>query len=136
MKLAEPTALSVSLVQVNYQHQAGAVRSSERIATQWYKNDDARSTQTVIEVVTTGKQAATYELLRTTPYSTTTAILQRQIVSARTGRLLRETQQDSEGNTIAFTCHQYDSLGRGCAVTPMRSIKPMRPLKRPLPAAW
>ncbi len=113
VKLAEPTALSVSLVQVNYQHQAGAVRSSERIATQWYKNDDARSTQTVIEVVTTGKQAATYELLRTTPYSTTTAILQRQIVSARTGRLLRETQQDSEGNTIAFTCHQYDSLGRG-----------------------
>ncbi|WP_060511867.1 RHS repeat-associated core domain-containing protein [Pseudomonas sp. NBRC 111124] len=111
--LAKPTTLSVSLVQANHQHKAGVVRSSERIATQWYQNDNARSTQTVTEVVTIGKEAATYELLRTTPYSTATAILQRQIVSARTGRLLRETQQDSEGNPIAFTCHQYDSLGRG-----------------------
>ncbi|WP_296235218.1 RHS repeat domain-containing protein [Pseudomonas sp. UBA4617] len=113
VKLAKPTALSVSLVQANYQHQAGAVRSSERIATQWYQNDNARNTQTVTEVVTIGQQAATYELLRTTPYSTATAILQRQIVSARTGRLLRETQQDSEGKAIAFTCHRYDNLGRG-----------------------
>lgn len=113
MKLAKPKALSVSLVQVDYQHQAGAVRSSQRIATQWYQNDNARSTQTVTEVVTTGKQAATFELLRTTPYSTATAILQRQIVSARTGRLLRETQQDNEGKAITFTCHRYDSLGRG-----------------------
>ncbi|HEN8799880.1 TPA: hypothetical protein U8251_002472 [Pseudomonas putida] len=113
VKLAKPTALSVSLVQANYQHQAGAVRSSERIATQWYQNDNARSTQTVTEVVTIGQQAATLELLRTTPYSTATAILQRHIVSARTGRLLRETRQDSEGKAIAFTCHRYDSLGRG-----------------------
>lgn len=113
VKLAKPTALSVSLVQANYQHQTGAVRSSERIATQWYQDDNARSTQTVTEVDTIGKQAATYERLRTTPYSTATAILQRQIVSARTGRLLRETQQDNEGKAIAFTCHRYDSLGRG-----------------------
>ncbi|QHG65578.2 RHS repeat-associated core domain-containing protein [Pseudomonas putida] len=113
VKLAKPTALSVSLVQANYQHQAGAVRSSERIATQWYQNDNARSTQTVTEIVTNNQQAATYELLRTTPYSTATAILQRQIVSARTGRLLRETRQDSEGKAIAFICHRYDSLGRG-----------------------
>jgi len=113
VKLAKPTELSVSLVQANYQHQAGAVRSSERIATQWYQDNNARSTQTVTEVVTTGKQAATYELLRTTPYSTATAILQRQIVSARTGRLLRETQQDNQGKAIAFICHRYDSLGRG-----------------------
>lgn len=113
VKLAKPAALSVSLVQANYQHQTGAIRSCERIATQWYQNDNARGTQTVTEVVTTGQQAATYELLRTTPYSTATAILQRQIVSARTGRLLRETQQDSEGKAISFTCHRYDSLGRG-----------------------
>ncbi|MBV4543201.1 RHS repeat-associated core domain-containing protein [Pseudomonas vlassakiae] len=113
VKLTKPTALSVSLVQANYEHQAGAVRSSERIATQWYKNDNARSTQTVTEVVTTGKQPATLELLRTTPYSKATAILQRHILSACTNRLLRETQQDSEGKAVAFTCHQYDSLGRG-----------------------
>lgn len=43
----------------------------------------------------------------------TNAILQRQVLSARTSRLLRETQQDSDGKPITFTCHQYDSLGRG-----------------------
>jgi len=63
--------------------------------------------------VTVGQQVATHELLRTSPYATGTAILQRQILSARTGRLLRETQQDGDGTAIAFICHQYDSLGRG-----------------------
>ncbi|NQD73579.1 hypothetical protein [Pseudomonas sp. CM27] len=82
VKLAKPTALSVSLVQANYQHQAGAVRSSERIATQWYQNDNARSTQTVTEVVTIGQQAATLELLRTTPYPSSNATSCRRVPAA------------------------------------------------------
>lgn len=69
VKLAKPLGLSVSLVQANYGHQADAIRSTERIATQWYKDDSARNTQTVTEVVTVGQQVATHELLRTSPYA-------------------------------------------------------------------
>lgn len=120
VKLKKLAGLSVALVQVNHQHQANAIRSSERIATQWYQDDNARNTQTVTEVVAAGKQTATHELLRTSPYSTGTATLQRQVVSARTGRLLRETQQDGDGKPVAFICHEYDSLGRGVLSTTYR----------------
>lgn len=113
--------LIVALVQASYDYDTSAIKSNTRVCTNWYKDDSARSTQTLTEVLSVGAHPGTHELLRTAPLTvngnTYTATVLRQILSARSGRVLRETQQDANGTPIAFTCHSYNSRGQGVSST-------------------
>lgn len=114
-KQAKRKGLSVSLAQVAYNEVKDAIRSTTRTITSWYKDDTARNTQAMTEALYKGKQSGTNKLRQTAKLATGggEAVLQQQIVSVRTGRVLRESQQDEQGKPISFICHAYDSRGRG-----------------------
>ncbi len=111
--------IKVTLTQSQSNTLAGALRSITRTATTWYKDDTARSTQTVTQTTYPGEQPNTWKIVTTAPLSAGgDAILSQQIQSAFSGRLLRETHQDGSGTPVRFTCHEYDTRGRGtCSVT-------------------
>lgn len=95
-----------------------ALLSTTRTVTTWYKDDSARSTQQTTEMTLQGGQAGTFKLItKAVKIAGDDAILSQQIVSAFSGRVLRESHQDSDGNPMRFTCHEYDIRGRGTRST-------------------
>nr|WP_314875704.1 RHS repeat-associated core domain-containing protein [uncultured Pseudomonas sp.] len=108
------SGIKVTLIQSQANTVSGALRSITRTATTWYKDNTARSTQTVTETTYPGKQANTWKLVTTAPLiAGGDAILSQQIQSALSGRLLRESHQDGDGKPVRFSCHEYDTRGRG-----------------------
>lgn len=121
-RCASVAALKVTLVQTARNTVKNALHSIIRTSTTWYKDDSARSTQVTTEAMYAGIQAGTLRALTTAPLNTqagatTEVILSQQIVSAYTGRLLRESQQNGDGEAVRFTCHEYDTRGRGLRST-------------------
>ena len=115
VSLAESwNGIKVTLIQSQTNTREGALRSITRTATTWYKDDTARSTQKVTETTYRGKQPNTWKLVTTAPLVTGgDAVLSQQVQSAFSGRLLRESHQDGQGTPVRFTCHEYDTRGRG-----------------------
>lgn len=119
-KKAERKGLSVSLAQIAYNEVKGAIRSTTRTVTTWYKDDKtARNTQAMTEALYKGEQPGTNKLRQTARLAVGDgeAVLLQHIVSVRTGRVLRESQQDGQGKPTSFICHAYDSRGRGLSST-------------------
>lgn len=113
------SGIKATLVQRQAATVEGALRSVVRSATAWYKDNDARTTQHVTETTYSGKQPDTWKVVTTAPLiAGGDAILSQQIQSAFSGRLLRETHQDGDGKPEYFSCHEYDTRGRGT-----RSVK-------------
>ncbi|AIZ33404.1 RHS repeat-associated core domain-containing protein [Pseudomonas parafulva] len=108
------SGIKVTLIQSQANKVSGALRSITRTATTWYKDNTARSTQTITETTYPGKQPNTWKLVTTAPLTAGgDAILSQQIQSAFSGRLLRESHQDGDGKPVRFSCHDYDTRGRG-----------------------
>lgn len=108
------SGIKVTLIQSQANKVSGALRSITRTATTWYKDNTARSTQTITETTYPGKQPNTWKLVTTAPMiAGGDAILSQQIQSALSGRLLRESHQDGDGKPVRFSCHDYDTRGRG-----------------------
>ncbi|WP_342651092.1 RHS repeat-associated core domain-containing protein [Pseudomonas sp. REB1044] len=108
------SGIKVTLIQSQANKVSGALRSITRTATTWYKDNTVRSTQTITETTYPGKQLNTWKLVTTAPLiAGGDAILSQQIQSALSGRLLRESHQDGDGKPVRFSCHDYDTRGRG-----------------------
>ena len=115
VSLAESwSGVKVTLIQNQQGAVQGAVQSITRTATTWYKDDTARRTQTVTESTVKGVQNGTWKVVTQAPLiDGGEAIISQQIQSALSGRLLRESHQDGQGKPERFTCHEYDTRGRG-----------------------
>ncbi|WP_343552048.1 RHS repeat-associated core domain-containing protein [Pantoea sp.] len=107
--------LTVSLVKnVNNASSEGVARSVTRTATTWYKDNTARRTQILNEVMRTDGQDGTLTSITSSLLSTgERAIVSQQVLSARSGHLLRDTQQDENGIPKTARYHTYDARGRG-----------------------
>ena len=85
-------------------------------STQWHKNDTARQTRSITETTQVNSTAGTLTSISTTPMQrnlfTPIATLSNQVRSARSGRVLRETQQDDLGNPALMVYHTYDARDR------------------------
>ncbi|NIF15774.1 RHS repeat-associated core domain-containing protein [Pantoea sp. Cy-639] len=108
------SGIKVTLIQSQANTVSGALRSITRTATTWYKDNTACSTQKVTETTYPGIQPNTWKVITTaTLIAGGDAVLSQQIQSSFSGRLLRESHQDGEGKPVRFSCHNYDTRGRG-----------------------
>nr|WP_314617955.1 RHS repeat-associated core domain-containing protein [uncultured Pseudomonas sp.] len=107
--------LMVSLIQVSYSHEDGKT-TAETTSTRWYKNNDARQTQKLTETTTFDANTATLSVKSVAPFErdglNLTATLSQHIRSARSGRVLRETEQDDLGRPTTMDYRTYDARGR------------------------
>lgn len=116
VSLAESwSAIKVTLIQsVLDDTDKDALQSTRRTATTWYKDNAARTTRKLTETTVKGEEPGTWKVVSKAPLITgDEAILSQQIVSAFSGRLLRESRQDGDGKPERFICHEYDTRGRG-----------------------
>ncbi|MFO2465133.1 hypothetical protein OOJ96_15075 [Pseudomonas sp. 15FMM2] len=109
------TGLSVSLQQV-VRSDSGDALKTVTTTTVWYKDNSARQTRVLVETLTADSTAGTLHAKSETTLkiknSTFTSILSQQIRSARSGQVLRETQQDELGQPINMVHHTYDARDR------------------------
>ncbi|PRA28709.1 RHS repeat domain-containing protein [Pseudomonas poae] len=114
------TGLSVSLQQIARTESAG-VLTTLTTTTVWYKDNDARQTRLLKETLTANPAAGTLHAKTETTLklenNTLTPVLSQHIRSARSGRLLRETQQDELGRPKSMVYHTYDASDRPLSST-------------------
>ncbi|WP_178126920.1 RHS repeat domain-containing protein [Pseudomonas sp. Marseille-P9899] len=107
--------LSVGLQQVELKKEAG-VLTTVSTATAWYKDNNARQTRKLVETLTSDVTAGTLRAKSTTTLKVEnlelTPVLSHHIRSARSGRILRETQQDDLGRPDKTLHHTYDARDR------------------------
>jgi len=112
--------LSVSLQHIAHTESAGELSTTTTITT-WYKDNNARQTRTLKETLkpdpATGTLHATISTRLEHENKLTTPIVSQHIRSARSGRVLRETQQDELGRPTSTVQYTYDASGR-----PLKSI--------------
>ncbi|MBC3502958.1 RHS repeat-associated core domain-containing protein [Pseudomonas sp. SWRI59] len=87
--------------------------------TRWYKDNTARQTRKVTQVTDVDAAAGTVASKSATPLQygnlNLTATLSHQIRSARSGRVLRETEQDDLGRPATMLYYRYDARDRSVA---------------------
>ncbi|UVL06015.1 RHS repeat-associated core domain-containing protein [Pseudomonas sp. B21-047] len=105
--------LVVDLQQVTHT-KTGAETQTETTSTRWYKNNTARQTRTLTETTTTasGKLRVKSESPFKHGELNLTATVAQHIRSARSDRVLAETDQDELGRPTSMAYHTYDARDR------------------------
>jgi RHS repeat-associated protein len=105
--------LVIDLQQVTHTT-TGAETKTETTSTRWYKNNTARQTRSLTETTTTatGKLRVKREAPLKYGELNLTATVAQHIRSARSGRVLAETDQDELGRPTSMAYHTYDARDR------------------------
>ncbi len=112
-KATERQGLVIDLQQVTHT-KTGAETKTETTSTRWYKNNTARQTRSLTETTTTatGKLRVKSEAPLKYGELNLTATVAQHIRSARSGRVLAETDQDELGRPTSMAYHTYDARDR------------------------
>ncbi|MFV3290313.1 RHS repeat-associated core domain-containing protein [Pseudomonas sp. NY11955] len=93
----------------------------ETISTRWYKNNATCQSRAMTETITINTEAGTLLSKSTSPLQegglNLTATVSQQLRSARSGRVLRETQQDELGRPQTMLYQHYDARDRSLGGT-------------------
>ncbi|MCU1734556.1 MULTISPECIES: RHS repeat-associated core domain-containing protein [unclassified Pseudomonas] len=107
--------LSVGLQQVE-RKKDDDVRTTVSTATAWYKDNAARQTRKLVETLTADHDEGTLRAKSATTLKVEnlelSPVLSHHIRSARSGRTVRETQQDDLGRPERMLFHTYDARDR------------------------